>query len=182
MPLRKERHGRTLHSRQVLHKVVDRRKLAPGRVSQYSLEPAFGLSGKHGDAQLSASVEIDRAPVKHREASRHMKASHNDGYAGVPERPRDIESAGVLVRLNADEANKTEIAVRSQTGEKSRRVHSGVGLVNHRDVNGNVRPEHLPLGAIGRDAVYGSERIGRDHRAPPADHIPVVVVVRRLDQ
>ncbi len=42
-----------------------------------------------------------------------MKASHNDGYSGVSERPRDIESAGVLVRLNADEPDKTEIAVRS---------------------------------------------------------------------
>ena len=111
-----------------------------------------------------------------------MKASHNDGYPGVPERPRDIERAGVLVRLNADQPDKTEIAMRSQAGEKSWRVHSGVGLVDHRDVDGDVRPEHLPLGAIGRDAVYGGERIGRDHRAPPADHIAVVVVVRRLDQ
>ena len=113
MPLRQERHRRTLHPRQVLHEVVDGRQLPPGRVLQNPVEAALGLSGKHGDPQVSARVEIDCAPVEHREASRHMKASHNDGYSGVSERPRDIESAGVLVRLNADEPNKTEIAVRS---------------------------------------------------------------------
>jgi len=177
MALRQERHRRALHARQVLHEVVDRRKLAPGRVLQYPVEPALGFSGKHGDPQVSARIEIDRAPIEHREASRHMKASHDDGYSGVSERPRDIEGTGVLVRLNADEPNKTEIAVRSQAGEESWRVHSRIGLVNHRDVDGDVPPEHLPLGAIRRDAVNGSERIGWDHRAPPADHIAVVVVV-----
>ena len=106
MPLRQERHGRALHPRQVLHKVVDRRKLASGGVLQHRFEPALGLAGKHGDAQIPAGVEIDRTPVKHRQASRHMKASHDDGNPGVPERPRDIESAGILIRLDADEPNQ----------------------------------------------------------------------------
>ncbi len=46
----------------------------------------------------------------------------------------------------------------------------------------DIRAEHLPLGAVGGDAVDRGQRIRRDHRAPPADHVAVVVVVRRLDQ
>ena len=56
-------------------------------------------------------------------------------------------------------------------------VDVGVRLVDHRDVDGDVRPKNLPLGAIRGNAVNGGERIRGDHRAPPADHISVVVVM-----
>src|SRR6516162_10294194 len=45
-----------------------------------------------------------------------------------------------------------------------------------------VRAQDLSVGAIGRDAVNRGERIGRAHRAPPADQVSVVIVVRRFDQ
>ena len=96
---------------------------------------------------------------------------------------RAMSSArGILVRLNADERDESEIAVAPKAGEERRHVDARVGLVDHLDVDGDVRPEHPPLGAIGRDAVDGGERIRRDHRPPPADDVAVVVVVRRLDQ
>ena len=40
-----------------------------------------------------------------------MEASHGDGESCGPERSCDVEGAGILVRLNADERNKPEIAV-----------------------------------------------------------------------
>ena len=180
--LRQERHRRALHARQVLHEIVDRCELARGRVAQHHVEPALGLAGKHGDAHVPAGVEIDRAPVQHRQAARDVEAAHGDRDAGLAERPRDVEGARILVRLDADQRDKPEIAVPPKAGEQRRHVDAGVGLVDRLDVDGDVRPKDLPLGAVGRDAVDGGERIRRNHRAPPADHIAVVVVVRRLDQ
>src|ERR1700730_652803 len=43
-------------------------------------------------------------------------------------------------------------------------------------------PRTWRLCAIGRDAVEGGQRVRRNHRAPPTDHVAVVVIVRRLDQ
>jgi hypothetical protein len=64
-----------------------------------------------------------------------------------------------------------------KTGEKRGDVDAGVRLVGHRDVDGDVRPQNLPLCAIRGNAVNCGERIRGDHRAPPADHISVVVVM-----
>src|SRR6266540_7276408 len=55
-------------------------------------------------------------------------------------------------------------------------------LVNRLDGDGNPRPEDLALCAIGRNAVDGCQRIRGNQRTPPADHVAIVVVVRRLDQ
>ena len=79
-------------------------------------------------------------------------------------------------------ATNPKLPMSPKTGEKRRDVDPRVGLVDRRDVDGDIRPQHLPLGAIGGDAIDGGERIRRDHRPPPADHVSVVVVVRRLDQ
>ena len=106
-----------------------------------------------------------------------MEAAHGDRDSGLPERSRDVERARILVRLHADERDESEIAVAPKTGEQRGDVDAGVGLVDHRDVDGDVGSQHLPLGAIGGNAVNGGERIRRDHRAPPADHIAVVVVM-----
>ena len=111
-----------------------------------------------------------------------METADGDRDSGLPERSRDVEGARILVRLDADERDQPEIAVTSKTGEKRGYVDARVRLVDHLDVDGDVRPENLPLGAIGRNAVDGGERIRGDHRAPPADHVAVVVVMRRLDQ
>src|SRR5215467_11947110 len=57
-----------------------------------------------------------------------------------------------------------------------------MGLINRVDGNGDLRAEDPALCAIGRDAVNGCQRIRGDHRAPPSDHVAIVVVVRWLDQ
>src|SRR5262245_45901187 len=57
-----------------------------------------------------------------------------------------------------------------------------MSLINRVAGDGDLRPEDPALCAIGRDAVDGRQRIRGDHRAPPSDHVTVVVVVRWLDQ
>ena len=111
-----------------------------------------------------------------------MEAAHGNGNSGGLERSCNVEGAGILVRLNTNKRDKPEVAVAPEAGEQRRHVDARVRLVDHFNVDGDVRPKNLPLGAIGRNCVHGSERIRGDHRAPPADHVSVIVVVRRLDQ
>src|SRR5262249_41129211 len=57
-----------------------------------------------------------------------------------------------------------------------------IGLVDHDDVDIDIRTEHALPGAVAREPVDRCQRIRRDQRAPPADNVPVIVIVRRLDQ
>ena len=102
--------------------------------------------------------------------------------AGRAQRPRDIESAGILVRLHTNQADQTEIAARSEQRQQCRDVDAAVGFIDHVDVNGDVRTEHLTLRAIRRYAVEGCKGIGRYQRPPPPYDVPVVIVVGRFDQ
>ena len=121
--------------------------------------------------------------VEHRQAARDVKAAHGDRHAGVAERPGDVEGARILVRLDADQRHQAEIAVVARSVASSAGMFDArVGLVDRLDVDADVRSEHLALGAVGRDAVERGQRVRRDHRPPPADHIPVVVIMRRLDE
>ena len=111
-----------------------------------------------------------------------MKTADSDLDAGRAQRPRDIESAGILVRLHTNQADQTEIAARSKKRQESRDVDAAVGLIDHFDVNGDVRTEHLTLRAIHRYAVECCEGIGRYQRPPPPYDVPIVIVVGRFDQ
>ena len=109
--------------------------------------------------------------------TRDLTKTYGDLYAGGSKRPRDIDRARVLVRLNADEGDHAEAPMTAKTGKKRRHIDMGVGLIDCLYVEVDIRPEHLPFRAIGRDAVHVGQRIGRNDRAPPADHISIVVVV-----
>ena len=79
-------------------------------------------------------------------------------------------------------ATRPKLPCAPEPGDQRRHVDARVGLVDRLDVDVDIGPEHLPLGAVGGDAVDRGQRIGGDHRAPPADHVAVVVVMGRLDQ
>ena len=49
---------------------------------------------------------------KHGEAAGDMEAADDDGNAGRPKRPADIQRAGEFIRLRADDADEAEIAMR----------------------------------------------------------------------
>jgi hypothetical protein len=59
---------------------------------------------------------------------------------------------------------------------------AGVGLVIGVDDDLDFVAEHAPLGAVEGKPVQRRERIRRDDRAKPLDHVAVVVVMRRLDE
>src|SRR6516164_2055280 len=111
IPLREKRHRRALNPGQVFHEIVQRGKPAIGGISQHRVEPVFGFAGKHGDAHVAASIEIDRTAIQHRQASRHMEAAHGDLDSGVAERSCNIESARILVRLDTDQPDESEVTM-----------------------------------------------------------------------
>jgi hypothetical protein len=82
-----------------------------------------------------------------------MESSDGNGDSSFPERLCDVECAGILVRLNADERNNAEIAVTPKAGKKSRHVDARIRLIDRLNVDGNLRPQNPPLGAIGRNSV-----------------------------
>src|SRR5580704_11337412 len=93
-----------------------------------------------------------------------------------------MQRARILVRLHADQADKTEITVGAHLGDDAVDAYAGVGFVDGDDVDIDIGPEHFALRAIVDQAVDGGQRIRRHRRAEPADDIAVVVVMRRLYQ
>jgi hypothetical protein len=111
-----------------------------------------------------------------------VKPTYSDLDASFSERTRNVEGTGILVGLNTDEGDQSEIAVMPQTGQEARDDDPRVRLINRLDIDGDIRSKNLAFGAIGGDAVNSRKRVRRDHRAPPADDVAIIVVVRRFDQ
>src|SRR5580704_6934293 len=93
-----------------------------------------------------------------------------------------MQRARILVRLHADQADEAEITAGPHLGNDALDAHPRIGLVDGDDIDIDVGPKHFALRAIVDQAVYGGQRIRRHRRAEPADHIAVVVVMRRLHQ
>jgi hypothetical protein len=72
--------------------------------------------------------------------------------------------------------------VAPKAGNECRHADTRVGLVDGFDIDGNAGSKDLPLRAVGGNCLDGSERIRGDHRAPPANHVSIIAVVRGLDQ
>ena len=166
----------------IIHVIVLRLEPAGGGVLQQQVEPPFGLAGHDRDAQIARTIKVHGLAVQHRQAAGGVEAAEHYRDARLPERPRDVERARILVGLHAHQSQHPELAAALEAPDQLRDVHAGIGLVDHLDVELDVRSEHLPLRAIDREPVDRGERIGRDQRPPPADDVAVVVVMRRLDQ
>src|SRR5262249_17295204 len=61
-------------------------------------------------------------------------------------------------------------------------VDACVGLVDSGQIDVHVGAKHLPGGGILDETIDRGERVRRHGRAPPADDIAVVVLMRRLDK
>ena len=97
--------------------------------------------------------------VQHRQRAGHVEAADDDRDERVAERPRNIECAGILIRLHADKCNQPKAGMPLNPRENRRHVNVRIGFVDDRDVDADVRSKHLPLDAIRRDAVDGGKRI-----------------------
>jgi hypothetical protein len=102
------------------------------------------------------------------------------GRLGGAEGPGNVEGPRVLVRLDAYQSDHSEIVVTSKSCQKRRKVDARICLVDRHYVDGDVGSEHLAIRAV--SCIESGERIGGNHRSPPADHISIVIVMRRFDQ
>ncbi len=109
-------------------------------VAQEIVEAALGLAGEQRDAHAARKVEVDGGAVEHGEAAGYMEAAHRDLDAGGAERLGDVERAWKLVRLHADQAEHTEIAVLAEAPDQLLDVDAGIGLVDDVDVNLDIFP------------------------------------------
>src|SRR6478735_1934707 len=111
-----------------------------------------------------------------------MKAADHHRHAIGTERAGDIERARVLIRLHPDDADQAESVVTPKQGAQLLDLDAGVDLVDDRDVDRGVGPEHGAEPRIPSEAVQHGERVRRNERPHPLDDIAIVVVMRRLDQ
>ena len=120
-------------------------------------------------------------PPSMRDRAGNVKAADADLNAARAQGPRDIERAGKLVGLHADQHHHAHVGgfdqARDFLGADLR-----VGLVERMDVEFDIGAEHAAVRAIGRQAIDRGQRIRRDRRAIPLNDIALVVVMRRLDQ
>ena len=81
-----------------------------------------------------------------------MEAAHDHLNAGIAELSADIDGAGELVRLHADQADHG--AVRClQPADQLVEAQHGIGLIDHVDLDVDVVPQDLPPAAVVDQAV-----------------------------
>ena len=177
---RQKRRHLLLQPGQIVHVVVDRLEPAGERIGEDLDEPPFGLAGEEADPEPAGRLEVGRQLRQHRHATRHVKPADRDLDAGFAKPGGQVHRARELVRLHADEADEPGIGALDPPDDAPHR-DDGVALVIGADLDRDVGAERAPLGQIRRDPVKTGERIRRDPRFPPLDHIAVVVVMRRLD-
>src|SRR6516165_7130075 len=69
-----------------------------------------------------------------------------------------------------------------KAGNNCQNVYTCVGLIDRVNVDYDIGAKHLALRAIESDTVECRKRVRWNHRAPPADYISIVVVVRRFNE
>ncbi len=121
-------------------------------------DPPLGLAGVKNDAQSLRLFQIRRQFRKHRYAARDMEPADHDGHACRAELAREVKGAWKLVRLNADESDKS--AARSLY-PRGRRPHvdDRVALVIGFDLDVDVGAESLLLGAVGQEPVDAGQAV-----------------------
>ena len=122
--------------------------------------------------------EFGRHLLEHRDAARDVETADANRKTRRTELVREVHCPGVLVGLDAYQADEAAPALGADIADDTRRVDMAVDLVGDMKVG---------LLAAERDRVLDDsrqtgERIGRDDGAPPLKRIAIVIVSRRLDQ
>ncbi len=79
----------------------------------------------------------------------------------LAERPRDIQRARILIGLNPDERDHSQIAVTMQARDQRGDVHARVRFVDCFDVDGYIGAQRLTLSAIRRDPINSGQESWR---------------------
>ena len=132
---------------------------------QEAVHPALEFAGEHAHPHVEGLLEIGLQLREHGEAAGDMEAADDHGQACRAEWARDIERAGKLVRLHADDPNQAEPVMALKLRQQLLDFDAGVDLVDHRDVDVGVGSEH---GATSRIRVRGC----RARRACSTERMP----------
>ena len=170
------------HIDEIVGEIIIRLQRAAGRFMQQRFKPAFRLAGKNAHSERARVIEIDRAAVEHGDAAGDVKAADDDRNARGAERPCDVERAGILVGLHADERDHAEAVVFAEPAQQLGNVDPGIGLVDDVDLDIDIGAEHPALGAIERHAMERRQRIGRHQSTPPPDDVSVIVIMRGFNE
>ncbi len=165
---------------QVIIKRVERS--GPGIAQNLVEPPAFGLAGEKRDAKRLGLAHFLGHLRQHGNAARDMKTADANGQSGRQEWPRDIDGAGKLVRLHANQADQRLAAAAQDRPDNFVRTHPAVGFVVCVNFYVDVRPQHLAVLCVQRQTVQTGERVGGDCRAEPLYRVAIVVVMGRLDE
>src|SRR6267154_3340206 len=111
-----------------------------------------------------------------------MEAAERHRQPGFDELTRQIDGAGKLIGLHADEADQGAAAGALDVGDDAVDADARVGLVDRPGDDVDIRSQHLALAAVFSQPVERSQGIGGNVRPQPSDRIAVVVVMRGLDQ
>ena len=126
-------------------------------------------------------MDIRVVAAEHRHRSRNVEPAHGDLDVEIAELFCQIEHVRELVRLHADEHHHA-IACFADHRRQFLRPDPRVGLVQRMNLDLDIVAEHVPLFAVEREPVKCRERVRGDGRTQPLDHVPVVIIMRRLDQ
>ena len=111
-----------------------------------------------------------------------MKTAETDRQPRREKRPRQIDGAGELVRLDADQPDQRAPAGTADLPDDALRPNPAIGLVIGIDVDLDLGAQHPPPPDVFGQTIQAGQRVGRDRRPEPLDRIAVIVVMGRLDQ
>ena len=179
---RQHRRRHALEVRQIVHEVVERLRAAIDGVAQHLLQAAFlRLAGEEEDAHLLGPAHIRIALGQHGDGAGDMKAPDAHHDAPLPQRPGDVEGAGKLVGLDADQHHQADIGGPDEGGDPAG-IDAGIGFVEAVDLELDILAQALLLGAGLGEPVEHRQGVGRNRRSVPLDDIAIVVVMRGLDE
>jgi hypothetical protein len=91
-----------------------------------------------------------------------MEAADGHREAALQELAGQIDRVGILVGLDADQANQARAAAALDLGHQVVRADAGIGLVDRVDDDVHVRPQDLPRAAILTETIERGQRVRGD--------------------
>jgi hypothetical protein len=126
-------------------------------------------------------MEIGIVAAEHAHRPGDMEPPNPDLNPALAQRLCQIERVRELIRLHADHHHHPGVRFLDHASQAFG-TDARVRFVKWVNLDLDVVAEHVPLRAVARQAKDRRERVRRNGRAEPLDHIAVVVVMRRLDE
>ncbi len=151
-------------------------------IPQNALEVLLSLAGKDRDAQIQSLLDLRRHLGQHRETAADVEAADTHREPGGSQGSCEVNGPWKLVGLNTDQRHQPLAPSRPDLPDDPLRSDPAIGLVERGGDDVNLVSEHPTVLAVEGKAVENRQRVRRDVRAEPLDHVSVVIVMGRFDQ